>query len=230
MVGVVRFNYMWIKGTFLVFVGVGVFVLMQVISPIIAFKSWEIFYYNSNQLLADPLSSSGHSGGTVSSGNILGVSVSNVNNFPAFYSNNSLIAPYKEFNLTIPKMDLVNARVRTYSNDFEESPASLPGTAMPGERGNVFVSGHSSIARKFEVKGQKAWFANLSNLKKGDDVQVIALGQKYNYEVIGSRIVDPKDVEVIDPPDNEGRYLTLMTCVPPGFNTKRLIVLSKLKG
>jgi LPXTG-site transpeptidase (sortase) family protein len=40
--------------------------------------------------------------------------------------------------------------------------------------------------------------------------------------------VDPKDVSVINPPDGSGRYLTLMTCVPPGFNAKRLIVLAKL--
>ena len=33
---------------------------------------------------------------------------------------------------------------------------------------------------------------------------------------------------VLNPPDNKGRYITLMTCYPPGLNFKRLIVLGKM--
>lgn len=206
------------------FLGIGVFLLMQVVSPFLAYKTWEIFAYDSSQLLADPKSLNGHSGGRV-----LGVSVSSINDVPVFISSRTGSVPYPEFSLTIPRLKLANVKVRVSSNDFEQNLAQLPGTALPGERGNVFVSGHSSIARNFELQDQKAFFANLPNIKKGDEVYVEAVGQRYTYEVIGTQIVDPKDTEVINPPDNDGRYLTLMTCVPPGFNTKRLIVLARMK-
>ena len=77
-------------------------------------------------------------------------------------------------------------------------------------------------------KESKAFFAKLPNVKKGDEVIVDALGQRYVYTVSELKIVDPKDISVIMPPDSTGRYISLMTCVPPGFNTKRLIVIGKL--
>ena len=119
--------------------------------------------------------------------------------------------------------------VKVYSNEFEKSLAQLPGTALPGERGNVFISGHSSISATFQSKGSRAFLVDLPKVKKGDSIFVNASGQDYEYVVEGIKIVDPKDTWVISPPDMEGRYLSLMTCVPPGFNTKRLIVLAKLK-
>jgi LPXTG-site transpeptidase (sortase) family protein len=80
----------------------------------------------------------------------------------------------------------------------------------------------------FAPKGSKAFFAKLPEVKKGDDIIVDALGQRYNYKVVELKIVDPKDISVIYPPDSNGRYISLMTCVPPGFNTKRLVVVAKL--
>ena len=213
------------KVFFASFLGLGVFILMQVLSPVLAFKVWEITYYDSSQLLADPLSFSGQSGG----GQVLGVSISNVYNFPAFVAKGTVAPPYKEFNLAIPSIKLEKTKVLVWSNDFENSLASLADTALPGEKGNVFVSGHSSLVRELALKGDKAFFANLPKIKKNDEVFVEAIGQRYIYQVVGTKIVEPKDTYVINPPDNEGRYLTLMTCVPPGFNTKRLIVLTKLK-
>lgn len=220
---------MLFKGVALLFLGLGVFVLMQVVMPVLAFKTWEISNFDQSQLLADPKPRI-LSGNLVSAGDILGVSVENINNFPAFiYKDNIETAPYSEFKLTIAKLNLFDINVKVNSNTFDDSLAQLPGTAFPGERGNVFISGHSSILRSLEGK-QKAYFANLPNIKKGDEVILQAVGQNYRYEVVGMKVVDPKDVSVINPPDNEGRYLTLMTCVPPGFNTKRLIVLSRLKS
>lgn len=212
------------------FFGLGVFVLMQILSPVVAFKVWEITSYDSSQLLVDPLSLNGRSNGGVKigMGEVLGISIKNKDNFPAFVSSNSQYIPYPEFKITIPKLKIDQVIVKVSSNDFEKNLAHLSGTALPGERGNVFISGHSSISRELTLKGAKAYFSRLQDLKKGEKIEVLAVGQKYQYEVIGTRIVDPKEVQVINPPDSEGRYLTLMTCVPPGFNTKRLIVLAKL--
>ena len=225
---------MILKGFSLLFLGLGVFVLMQVVMPVLAFKVWEVKNYDQSQLLVDPkprvLSGKfAPADARLPDGQVLGVSIEDVNNFPAFIGTGSgADLPYKEFKLTISKLKLYDTQVLVSSNNFETSLAQLPGTSLPGQKGNVFITGHSSILSKLSGK-QIAFFATLPNIKKGDEVIATALGQKYTYEVMGMKVVDPKDVSVINPPDEEGRYLTLMTCVPPGFNTKRLVVLTRLK-
>lgn len=219
---------MLIKAAALLFLGVGVFVLMQVISPLISFKVWELSAYYQNQVLVDPLPSDRSK--LVDAG-VLGVSIKNIDNFPIIYRENSIgyKPPYESFRLSIPRIKLEDIEVKVGSNDFEEYLAQLPGTALPGEVGNIFISGHSSISNTFQSKSKRAFFVNLPKLKKGDEVIVEAMGQKYTYIVEGMKIVNPDQVEVINPPDQVGRYISLMTCVPPGFNTKRLVVLARLK-
>lgn len=218
---------MLFKAASLLFLGIGVFVLMQVISPLISFKVWELSAYYQNQVLADPLPSDKQ---LVDAG-VLGVSVKNVDNFPIIYRENSVgyKPPYESFKLSIPKIKLEDIEVRVGVNQFEEYLAQLPGTALPGEVGNVFISGHSSISNTFQSKNKRAFFVNLPQIKKGDEILIEAMGQKYTYIVEGMKIVNPNQMEVINPPDQVGRYISLMTCVPPGFNTKRLIVLARLK-
>ena len=53
-------------------------------------------------------------------------------------------------------------------------------------------------------------------------------GTNFKYKVIELKIVSPNDLSVIYPVDNLGRYISLMTCVPPGINTKRLVVTGKM--
>jgi LPXTG-site transpeptidase (sortase) family protein len=210
-----------LKGLSLFLLGLGVFVLVQVAMPFIAFKAWEVTAYDAEQLLVDPLSSE-------DKGQVLGVSIQNVNNFPTIVSNNVREAPYKSFKVEIPSIKLEETEVRVNSNEFDLFLGHLPGTALPGEKGNVFVTGHSSLTGMMPKGKQLALLANLPKIKKGDQIKVTALGQRFVYEVVGIKIVDPKEVGVINPPDGYGRYLTLMTCVPPGFNAKRLVVLTKL--
>lgn len=222
---------MFAKGLFLFLFGVGVFVLMQVVLPMVSFQVWQTLYFQQDQLLADPNPTNLTQGSIGVGGSaVLGISIENKDNFPAFvtrnyYGNN---IPYATFKISVPKIKLEPTQVNVNSNEFDQNLAHLPGTALPGERGNVFVTGHSSLSTIFDGD-KKAFFANLSKIKKGDEIKLSVLGQEYVYSVMGMKIVEPEDVSVILPPDQEGRYLTLMTCVPPGFNTKRLIVLAKLK-
>ena len=218
---------MFLKGLSLFFLGAGVFVLMQVLLPFLAFQFWEMTVYDKSQLLTDPTPVSVKS--NLIGDKVLGVSVANIDNFPAFIASNNLPLPYSEFQLSILKLNLNKVKVKVASNDFEENLAQLPGTSLPGERGNVFISGHSSLPFVPGPSKKIPFFSNLPNVKKGDEIVVNALGQKFIYLVEGMKIVDPKDISVVDPPDKDGRFLTLMTCVPPGFNTKRLVVLARLK-
>lgn len=205
----------------LFFLGTGVFVSVQILMPLLSYKLWEISLANQNIALVSPDSNLEA---------VLGVSIENKNNFPAIVSNTPRPYPslYQEFQLSIPKLKLENIKVVVDSNDFEKNLSHLPGSALPGERGNVFITGHSSLPQFFRPSNFKAIFANLPQIKKGDEAVLKAGGQKFIYQVKELQIVDPKETWVINPPDEKGRYLTLMTCVPPGLYLKRLIVLAKL--
>lgn len=190
--------------------------------PFLSFKYWEIFAFESEKGLADPAVIS-------TNGNLSpDFSIETIDNFPVIVAKNkNLTPPYYEFKVSVPKIGLDSARTLVYSSHFEENLAHLPGSALPGERGNSFITGHSMLPN-LAPKGSKAFFAKLPDVKKGDEVIIDALGQRYTYKVTELKIVDPKDISVIMPPDPNGRYISLMTCVPPGFNTKRLVVVAKL--
>lgn len=202
------------------FVSLGVFLLMQVILPVVSFQIWELGQKYNNALLVNPSSPK--------ESRVLGISIQTSDNFPAFISNLSrnTQVDYNQFSLTIPKLKIEKVQVWVDSNDLSQGLTHLPGSALPGEKGNVFISGHSALSQIFSFK--KAFFANLTDLKKGDQIIVETLGVKFKYEVADLKVVDPNDLSVIKAPDPLGRYISLMTCVPPGLNFKRLIVLGKM--
>lgn len=218
MIGILKFS----QGKFIAlgFLSLGIFILMQVGLPLISFQLWLFAQRYNDSLLISPQSPR--------STQVLGVSIQNKDNFPVFVSSlkRETKPNYEEFNLTIPKLKIDQQGVLIDSNDLSKKLAHLPGTALPGEKGNVFISGHSALSQFFSMK--KATFSNLSDLKKGDEVLISAGGVEFKYRVLELKVVDPKETSVINPPDTSSRYLTLMTCVPPGLNTKRLVVLAKM--
>lgn len=212
-----------IRVILLITLGIGTIILMQVIMPIISYKYWELTEYNNNKsaLLVSPAGKK----------QVLGVSIEKAgDNFPAIVSKKAEGSrPYKEFTITIPSIGLEGVRTVVDSNDLDRSLVHLPGSALPGEKGNVFISGHSSLPQLFRPGNFKAIFSNLPKVKRGDEIIVDAGGQRFKYVVEGLRVVDPSETWVINPPDNTGRYISLMTCVPPGLYLKRLIILGRLK-
>lgn len=204
----------------LTFIFAGVFFLMQVILPIVSFKIWEVGQTIDSNILISPQ--------TDNERGVLGISISDINNFPAFISKKerSFKPDYSRFDITIPRLKVDDTEVFLDSNDLQLGLIHLPGSTLPGERGNVFISGHSAGSAFFSFK--KVYFSKLADLKKDDEIIINAGGSKFVYRVIGLRVVDPKDLSVINPPDESGRYISLMTCVPPGLNLKRLVVLGKM--
>lgn len=203
------------------FLSIGIILLMQVILPVVSFHIWMVGQkFNNDILLISPNSSKREQ--------VLGVSIENKNNFPAFISDlgRSTRPNYEQFTLSIPKLKIIDAKVLVDSNELTRGLVHLPGSALPGEKGNVFISGHSALSPLFIFK--QALFANLKDLKKDDEIVIEAAGAKFKYKVSELKVVDPKDLSVINPPDASGRYISLMTCVPPGLNYKRLVVLGKM--
>lgn len=202
------------------FLSIGIFVLMQVILPVISFQIWVWGQQYNNQILISPKQEH--------SGQVLGVSVQNKDNFSAFVSNltRENKPNYNKFILSIPGLKIEKITVWVDSNDLSDGLAQLPGSAMPGEKGNLFISGHSALSPLFSIK--TASFARLLDVKKGDKIFVEAAGAQFTYQIVELKVVDPNDLSVISAPEPLGRYISLMTCVPPGFNFKRLIVLGKM--
>lgn len=201
------------------FLSIGIILLMQVVMPVVSFQFWEFGQKLNNQNLVSPLKSNEQ---------VLGISVQNKDNFSSFISNFKRDSKpnYSEFVLSIPRLNMRSQVVEVDSNDSSKSLAHLPGSALPGEKGNVFITGHSAAAPLLSFK--VAPFARLTDLKKGDSIEVSAGGIKFIYQVIGIKVVSPSDLSVIPALDEIGRYISLMTCVPPGLNFKRLIVLGKM--
>lgn len=100
-----------------------------------------------------------------------------------------------------------------------------PGTALPGENGNIVITGHSSYYA-WDAGRFKDVFALLHDVQMGDKIIVYFNQKKFVYEVFDIKKVSPKDVDVLAPSEKE--QLTLITCTPIGTNLRRLIVTARL--
>jgi sortase A len=77
----------------------------------------------------------------------------------------------------------------------------ITSTGMPGVPGNVAIAAH-----------RDTFFRPLRNIRKNDIITLTTVGAEYRYRVVSTKVVDPEDVSVLNPSDNE--ILTLVTCYP----------------
>ena len=109
---------------------------------------------------------------------------------------------------------------------LKNGPGHIPGTALPGELGNVVVSGHRTT--------YGAPFHRLDELSAGGQVVLETRDGWFTYTVQETSIVTPTSVEVTYPvPGNptakpDKRLLTLTTCHPKYSARQRLIVRAEL--
>lgn len=96
-----------------------------------------------------------------------------------------------------------------------------PGSALPGESGNIFLFGHSTSLPVVKNKAYTS-FNNLSKLKKGDIARVRYGGREYWYKV--TSVAEKKDSEALIYFDSPKRMLTLSTCNVLGAKEDRFIV------
>ena len=103
---------------------------------------------------------------------------------------------------------------------LKKGPGHYPGTPLPGQLGNVVVSGHRTT--------YLAPFNRFDELKPGDPVIFEMADGWYTYKVVGTRIVLPTDTFVINNPYPDdravGRSFTFTTCNPKYSARQRLVV------
>ncbi|EKD93204.1 MAG: sortase family protein [uncultured bacterium] len=114
---------------------------------------------------------------------------------------------------------------KTFQDDLKRGVIHYPGTAEPGEKGNIFITGHSSYYL-WDDGRYKDVFALLHTLKVGDEIEVQHHGDSHHYKIEEIKQVKNKDVSVLSQDENE-KTLTLMTCTPVGTNIRRLVVIAK---
>ena len=102
-----------------------------------------------------------------------------------------------------------------------------PGTARPGEEGNVFIFGHSSNYPWVKSEYNDV-FALLDTLQNGDDVVIFYGQKKYTYRITDRSIVKPGDMQVLDSRDPHKKELALMTCWPVWTTLERIILFGQL--
>ena len=104
---------------------------------------------------------------------------------------------------------------------LDNGPGHWPGTAMPGEVGNVVVAAHRT--------SHGGPFRHIDQLVAGDVVQfTTADGQIIDYSVTGTQIVEPDALWIVDP--TETATATLFACHPPGSVAQRIVVNLELAG
>ncbi|MEU8174857.1 class E sortase [Microbispora hainanensis] len=106
--------------------------------------------------------------------------------------------------------------------ELRKGPGHYPGTALPGQVGNFVLSGHRTT--------YAAPFNRIDQLRRGDDIVVDARDARYTYEVTRKEIVDPGEVDVVEPvPGHPGKrptsaLMTMTTCHPKFSAAQRLVV------
>lgn len=96
----------------------------------------------------------------------------------------------------------------------------IPGTARPGEGGNLGLAGH-----------RDGFFRGLKDVAQGDVLELRTPEGTRTYVVDRIAVVDPKDVSVLD--DRGAPTLTLVTCYPfyyVGHAPQRWVVQGSLKA
>src|SRR5688500_15222194 len=145
---------------------------------------------------------------------------------PALPASPALPAPPKALKagdavgrIEIPRLG-VSAVVRAGSDarTLRLAVGHIPGTALPGESGNVGLAAH-----------RDTFFRRLGEIREDDEVRIVTPEGTFSYRVKNTQVVDPKDVWVLDPTDAPA--LTLVTCYPftfVGSAPRRFIVRAHL--
>lgn len=114
--------------------------------------------------------------------------------------------------------------------DLEKGVVHYPKTAMPGQRGNVYIAGHSSNY-SWSTGSYNYIFQGLNGLNVGDKI-TFKVKQKngktltYEYEVSDKLEVGADDPRIFD--NTQSQMLTLTTCWPVGTSDRRLMIKAYL--
>lgn len=212
----------------------GISIIIYIFLP---FFSWQIYFAPvfANQSIASPIPKNTLvSVGTLknllngAANSLTGVDYTNAQNwFPNYKYQKQGNLKLQFYTISIPKLKIKNAIVSTSDTDVAKHLVNYGGTAIPPDKGNAVIFGHSSLPQLFDEKNYKTIFATLYKISIGDEIIVNTGGINYRYKVENITVVDPDNTTVLEQ-NYDGSFLTLVTCTPPGTIWKRLVVKARI--
>lgn len=121
--------------------------------------------------------------------------------------------------IVIPRLGLdapLNQGVTLHNID--NGPSHWPGSALPGQVGNVVVAGH-------RVTNTRP-FRHIDELQPGDEIRFEVGGVWTTYRVRAHEVVTPDQMRIAAPTDTP--IVTLFACHPPGSAKYRYVVVGDL--
>lgn len=118
-----------------------------------------------------------------------------------------------------------NGSDATLKTELNKGVVLYPQSVLPGEKGETIILGHSAPLGWPKIKYD--WvFNDLNKLEIGDEIVVYFNGEKNVYKVTENNIIGrgentPKNLT------NSTNILTLMSCWPPGKDSKRIAITAE---
>ena len=100
-------------------------------------------------------------------------------------------------------------------------------TALPGEKGTIFLFAHSS-GLPWELTNNNAPFLRLNELRLGDRIEITKNGKVYVFAVTNKKEIQASEVQYITKESKDN--LILQTCTPIGTSLRRLLIFAKLQA
>ena len=205
----------------------GLLMFFSVIFPILQFQ---LGYSTKFNQILNPLSNQFYN----RDGSVLGNTNSDYTELSNWFVDSSQVISGTADNTTtstyfvsIPKLKIDQAEVIYGSTDLKKSLIQYPKTALPGQFGSPVIFGHSVLPQFFNPKSYITIFSTLYKLQQGDEIYVDYDHIRYKYVVEEMYEVQPTDLSVLEQ-RFDGRYLTLITCSPPGTYLRRLVIKAQI--
>jgi len=207
---------------------IGLFLIASVVVPIVEFQ---LEYSIKFGQIINPLSTKFYN----QSGNILGemtTDYTQLNNWFVADTSNSTNSSFSSSNqvsytISIPALKIKNAVVNIGGQDLKKSLVQYPQTALPGQLGNGVIFGHSVLSQFFNPKSYLTIFATLYRLQQGDEIYINYDNIQYKYLVEEMFEVQPSNLSILEQ-RFDGKYISLVTCSPPGTTIRRLVVRARI--
>jgi LPXTG-site transpeptidase (sortase) family protein len=145
--------------------------------------------------------------------------------FEQVHTPNQLVI--ESLNIAAPVVYPGEISEKAFQQALQNGAVHYPGTALPGEYGNVYIFGHSSDD-PWHKGDYKNVFEKLPQIEIGEEIMITDKdGNKFVYEVLETKIIFSNDISVLAQPADQ-RLLTLQTSYPVGTSQKRFVVIAEL--